>query len=292
MTNLCNVKISVPYIYSVRNIIFIISKKGKQLIMFITEIFKSIDGEGTRAGEPAIFVRFAGCNLKCAYCDTGFSKSRDDKDPQYKDQYAVVEAIHKLLVTNSMNNITITGGEPMMHSSDILLILNALYEMYPMFQYSINIETNGTYNPNSWIQQYKETDFAQDPQNDLFFTFDLKTASAGEYEKDLCLDIDSGLPRFTDCLSANNSTTLHSKHHVIKSVVGSVEDLKYVEEIYMKMKKETGRVRCFDWYISPVFGKIEPCEIVEFILSKPELNYMKVQLQLHKIIWPPEQRGV
>src|SRR5262245_20523877 len=41
--------------------------------MVITEIFKSIQGEGTRAGLPCIFVRLTGCNLRCAWCDTAYA---------------------------------------------------------------------------------------------------------------------------------------------------------------------------------------------------------------------------
>src|SRR5215468_7466094 len=41
--------------------------------MFITEIFKSIQGEGTRAGLPCIFVRLTGCNLRCTWCDTAYA---------------------------------------------------------------------------------------------------------------------------------------------------------------------------------------------------------------------------
>src|SRR5271155_3287717 len=41
--------------------------------MFITEIFKSIQGEGTRAGLPCVFVRLTGCNLRCTWCDTAYA---------------------------------------------------------------------------------------------------------------------------------------------------------------------------------------------------------------------------
>src|SRR5882672_5018791 len=46
---------------------------GPQSTMIITEIFKSIQGEGTRAGLPCIFVRLTGCNLRCTWCDTAYA---------------------------------------------------------------------------------------------------------------------------------------------------------------------------------------------------------------------------
>src|SRR4029077_19117869 len=47
--------------------------RSKSHAMFITEIFKSIQGEGTRAGMPCIFVRLTGCNLRCTWCDTAYA---------------------------------------------------------------------------------------------------------------------------------------------------------------------------------------------------------------------------
>src|SRR5262249_57997296 len=49
------------------------TKRSESPAMFITEIFKSIQGEGTRAGLPCIFVRLTGCNLRCTWCDTAYA---------------------------------------------------------------------------------------------------------------------------------------------------------------------------------------------------------------------------
>src|SRR5258708_7948657 len=50
-----------------------VAKPPHSIVMFITEIFKSIQGEGTRAGLPCIFVRLTGCNLRCTWCDTAYA---------------------------------------------------------------------------------------------------------------------------------------------------------------------------------------------------------------------------
>ena len=73
----------------------------------------------------------------------------------------------------------------------------------------------------------------------------------------------------------------------VKFVVGDKRDLARAEEI-IKDYGLTDRCRV---YFSPVFGKIEPEEIVEFMKER-KLNGVRLQLQLHKIIWNPNMRGV
>ncbi len=73
----------------------------------------------------------------------------------------------------------------------------------------------------------------------------------------------------------------------VKFVVGDKCDLVRAEEI-INSYGLTGRCRV---YFSPVFGKIKPVEIAEF-MKKRKLNDVRLQLQLHKIIWEPDKRGV
>ena len=76
-----------------------------------------------------------------------------------------------------------------------------------------------------------------------------------------------------------------SNTDVLKFVVGSYEDLVCALGI-LEEYKPSAQV-----YFSPVFGEIEPAAIVDFILHH-ELDNCKVQLQMHKIIWEPNKRGV
>ena len=78
----------------------------------ISEVFSSIQGEGTLIGRRQVFVRFSGCNLSCNYCDT--SKSRD---PLYGDEISTEELYKKVngLLTPDFHSISFTGGEPLLH---------------------------------------------------------------------------------------------------------------------------------------------------------------------------------
>ena len=85
-------------------------------------------------------------------------------------------------------------------------------------------------------------------------------------------------------MNINNFLFLDSAD-VLKFVVGTQEDLDRAYDIIKKFNPEA------QIYFSPVFGKMNPEKIVDFIISKG-LNNCKVQLQLHKIIWDPNKRGV
>jgi len=92
----------------------------------INEIFSSIQGEGRRAGMPAVFVRFSGCNLSCPFCDT---------DHQKYDEHSG-EAILQHVALFRPRNVIFTGGEPALQLDNELLRLFAGYNR--------GIETNGT----------------------------------------------------------------------------------------------------------------------------------------------------
>ena len=77
------------------------------------------------------------------------------------------------------------------------------------------------------------------------------------------------------------------KNDVVKFVAGSKTDLEKAVQIINKF----GLTEKCHVYISPVFGKINPADIVEFMAEK-KLNDVRLQLQLHKFIWNPEKRGV
>ena len=98
----------------------------------ITEIFESIQGEGSWMGKPVTFIRFAYCNLKCSWCDTDFSPKR----------ILSLEEIVPLI--NARYDLVLTGGEPLLRDLEPLLL--KIKAMYPRMK--IAIETNGTLSTN------------------------------------------------------------------------------------------------------------------------------------------------
>ena len=75
----------------------------------VAEQFVSINGEGTRAGELAVFVRLCGCNLQCSYCDTQWANQ-----PDVSYQLQTTEEIVQAILETGVRNVTLTGGEPLL----------------------------------------------------------------------------------------------------------------------------------------------------------------------------------
>lgn len=99
---------------------------------FVTEIFDTIQGEGPLSGYPAIFVRFATCNLRCHFCDTNFEKKME---MTAEEIYVEVKALH-----HKQPVIVLTGGEPLLQPLKQLITL-----FHDRFQYKlVQIETAGT----------------------------------------------------------------------------------------------------------------------------------------------------
>lgn len=120
--------------------------------MRIYSIFNSIDGEVNYYGQGTFstFIRFAGCNLQCKYCDTEYARERSSgKDISIEDVLTVLNTI-------GCKKVTITGGEPLCQSQELLALTRKLWHL----GYSITIETNGSlllegYGISSWVVDYK-----------------------------------------------------------------------------------------------------------------------------------------
>ena len=217
----------------------------------VVEKFVSINGEGTRAGELAVFIRMKGCNLDCRYCDT---KWANQENASY--EIMTEEDIRNYIRDTGVKNVTLTGGEPLFRKDMDILIDYLMQDKDRV----VEIETNGSVN----IKEYARM------KNRASFTMDYKLGASGMEEK-MCLE---------------NFAYL-DKRDTVKFVVGSQEDLKRAAEIIEKYAL-TGKVSV---YFSPVFGAIEPEEIVDFMVQN-RLNDVRMQLQMHKFIWDPEKRGV
>lgn len=98
--------------------------------MRVIEKFVSIDGEGPTAGALSVFIRFAGCNLRCAWCDTQYAW-----EAKYGEEMSAAE-IFDYIKSTGIDHVTLTGGEPLLQPDIISLIAR-------LFDYQIHIETNG-----------------------------------------------------------------------------------------------------------------------------------------------------
>jgi 7-carboxy-7-deazaguanine synthase len=97
----------------------------------INEIFHSIQGETTYAGQPTVFVRTTGCNLRCTYCDTQYS--------YYEGEYQSSEEIIKKIEAFGASYVCITGGEPLLQK-EVLPLMKILCDR----GYNVSLETSGS----------------------------------------------------------------------------------------------------------------------------------------------------
>ena len=120
--------------------------------MEIKEIFYSYQGEGYNFGKPVIFVRFAGCNYDCPWCDEALSRRNNKFNTEIKTEDAL-EQINNFIISNNCHSIIFTGGEPSLYYKDIKTIIYYFNSLYPDMWYGC--ESNGTGN----YEFYKMMDF-------------------------------------------------------------------------------------------------------------------------------------
>lgn len=97
----------------------------------ITEIFRSIQGESTRAGLPCVFVRLTGCNLRCRWCDTEYAF--------YGGRRMELDAVVAAVVAQPGRLVEITGGEPLLQAPAVAALAQRLLEL----DYTVMLETSG-----------------------------------------------------------------------------------------------------------------------------------------------------
>jgi len=217
--------------------------------MIINEIFTSIDGEVStfHQGTMSTFIRFAGCNLKCPYCDTKYAQKANAGEIYEQ------AAIFNLVKTIGCKKITITGGEPLLQVRELIpLIKELLYKGH-----KVTVETNGSielpqdlYDENfGWIVDYK-----------LWC-----------WEK----MITKNFTRLTSC-------------DWIKLVLQSPEEYYLAKETVSRLRDLGSQANVA---LSTVFGKFSPADLISMI-KKDKFWDVTVNVQLHKIIWDSEKRGI
>jgi len=231
--------------------------------MFITEIFKSVQGEGTRAGLPCVFVRLTGCNLRCTWCDTAYA-FHGGKKMSVEEVLARVDELCGRAADQSgaeavIPLVELTGGEPLLQEE-----IYPLAEALETIGYTVMIETSG------------ERYVGRLPK-DVIKIVDVKCPDSGE----------------ADTFEMKNLAAVGSKDE-IKFVLSSRRDYEFARD-FTREHRLTSQVR--QVLFSPVFsdpnGKwegLDPRTLVEWILA--DGLQVRIGLQLHKFIWHPATQGV
>jgi len=222
--------------------------------MKISEIFYSLQGEGVYQGEPTIFVRMQGCNLKppCGFCDTPYAQN-----PDVGKEVLVSEVVKRVLELRRGFGmwVCITGGEPL---NQPLELRELVLQLKPL-GYRISMETNGSIKPPNW---YGLVDS---------WSADIKCPSSGVSGASLI-----------DWLQMRSCDQ-------VKFVVSTLGDLKFVEELHKRAIISPKPV----WLISPA-SDARACFDMEWVQEVVEFCRklgVRFSLQWHKIIWE-NKRGV
>lgn len=230
--------------------------------MRLSEVYTSTQGEGPRVGLPTIFVRFAGCNLRCPgwACDTQHAI-----DPKlYRAEWKELgpEQIFDMIMDEhnrtGANNVCFTGGEPFLQEGARLL---ALISMLRLERMDMEVFTNGTI---EWPHRAVHR---------LNFVMDWKLPGSGED----VLDSD---------VVWQNALKLGPKD-AIKFTVTGIDDLVQAYDIYVKLQAN-GVPAGLQFFVGPVWGKMDPANVVKWML-KAHVPW-RLNLQVHKYIWDVDAR--
>jgi 7-carboxy-7-deazaguanine synthase len=211
--------------------------------LLIHEIYRSIQGEGTRAGLPCGFIRLTACNLRCGYCDTPHAFAQGT----LMTLAQVVESA--LALPDAL--IEITGGEPLLQD-EVLPLMARLADHGK----TVLLETSGA------------LDIAPvDPR--VHILLDLKTPGSGEIEANFWPNLE-----------------LLTEKDELKFVVCDRADFDWMLGV-LREHRLIGRLPIL---VSPAFGAVRPDDLARWILESH--LPLRLQLQLHKLIWHPTRRGV
>ncbi|SDT96882.1 7-carboxy-7-deazaguanine synthase [Verrucomicrobium sp. GAS474] len=227
------------------------------LNLTINEVFHSIQGESTFAGRPCLFIRLTACDLRCTYCDTEYAFYEGNKRP-------VADLLAEALA-HPCQLVEVTGGEPLLQKN-VHPLMTALCDAGK----TVLLETSGAHD-------IGPVDFR------VHRIMDLKCPSSGESGRNL----------------AANRPLLTARDEV-KFVAGTEEDCLWALAQIRDGLKENGgdgwpqRVAAI--LFSPVFGKIDLRFLADTLLAAPfpsaVAEKIRLQVQLHKLIWEPTARGV
>jgi 7-carboxy-7-deazaguanine synthase len=212
-------------------------------VLRVNEIFYSIQGEGTRAGRPSVFVRLTGCPLRCVWCDTAYAF--DEGERRGLDDVVAEAEAHPCRL------VCITGGEPLAQPAAFDLVRRLLDRGW-----EVVVETSG------------HVSLARlDPR--AVAVMDVKAPGSGEAHR----------------MDWENLARLKRRDEV-KVVLEGREDYEWARGL---VRERALAERCAVLF-SPVHGQLEPGQLARWVLE--DALPVRVQVQLHKVLWPGVHRGV
>lgn len=227
--------------------------------MQVTEIFRSIQGEGTRAGLPCIFIRLTGCNLRCTWCDTAYSFYGGEKRSIEQIIARVNELAQPAPGAPRIPLAEITGGEPLLQP-DTSELASALLRA----GYTVMIETSGER-------------FIGALPREVIKIVDVKCPDSGE----------------PDTFDMANLTELGANDE-IKFVISTRRDYEFAREFTAQHNLAARVNQVIFQPVAPdpagTWPGLEPRELAEWILA--DGAPVRMGMQLHKFIWDPAMRGV
>lgn len=209
----------------------------------VIEVYASVQGESTFAGLPCVFVRLAGCNLRCTWCDSTFTFTGGT--------HRSIDAVVAEACAYGIDLVEVTGGEPLVHRQAIPLMERLLARGKRVL-----LETSGS------------RDIGPVPEA-VHVILDLKPPDSGEERSNRWSNVEKLRP-----------------HHEVKFVLASRRDYEWARDVIRTYRlAERATV-----LLSPAFGRADPKELVAWMLE--DRLPARFQVQMHKVIWPPDARGV
>ncbi|HEV2694305.1 MAG TPA: radical SAM protein [Verrucomicrobiae bacterium] len=234
--------------------------------LVVNEIYLSLQGESTFAGLPCIFIRLTACDLRCSYCDTAYAFTEGKKKTL---EEVLTEVKRQAQPYSKLPLVELTGGEPLLQKNTLPLMRQLCDEGF-----TVLIETSGAHDISK-----------VDPR--VHRIMDLKCPSSGEVARN----------RF------ENIAHLKATDE-IKFVIGTAEDYEWAKQQVATHKLDAICPLLFSW-VHPLAPEqqskvLKPVPAGLTVISRKELVEkiiadalpVRFQIQQHKIIWPPDQRGV
>ena len=227
--------------------------------MYLIELYKSVQGESSFAGLPCIFVRFAGCNLRCSWCDSEYTFTGGKPFTQ-PEVIAQIEALAPCKL------LEFTGGEPMLHARELLTHMDELLAR----NYTLMMETSG------------ERPLAQVPAA-VHKIVDVKCPGAGSAANSFRLE---NIEALTQNDELKFVLTDRADYDFAKAFIAEHDLRSKVGDILFSpaFSKSPSPFRTTD------NATLDPRTLVEWMMQ--DGVDARLSLQIHKFIWEPMKKGV